>query len=428
MEVLLNKMHASTDATFRAQCLATLHKGLSGPFTRTAALSLSLVTGSWHVENQERKYTHVRARRNLENKCSDDIVNIFLKVVRENGIPLCKDFYRLKRRILEKTQNIATFRWSDRNAPVVLQPGVDESPTQFTWQETVSVVERGYESFCGEMKDMFQRLVKEQRIDVFARNGKKGGAYCTGVVPEVGPFILLNCTGTEQDIMTLAHESGHACHNMLAYQHGYLQFQPPLMLAETASIFGETIVFRDMLQHTHDTRKQLSMLVSHLDRIMNTVVRQCCFDLFEEKVHAARSQGELSVIQLDGLWMECIREFYGTEPSKQGDSPFDSYENAEHLWSIVSHFHEVPFYVHSYAFANLMVGALCNKWDTSTIHDFKDQYLKLLASGGTKTIEESFQEFGFFMTTPAFWNTALTTYIGSMLSRATCLANDLLGV
>lgn len=240
MEVLLSKMQSSNDAAFRAKCLKVLNDGLAGSVSCTATLSLSSVSGGWLIENKERKYTNLRSRRNLDNNCPDEVVNSLLGGVQEAGIPLCKRFYSLKKGILQKTQGLEKMRWSDRNAPIDIGGASNDN---ISWDSAVSIVQKGYHKFSPKMSELFMSMVNEKRIDVPASNGKKGGAYCAGVTPEVGPFQLLNFDGTKQDVATLAHESGHGCHDILAYQQGYLQYHPPLTLAETASIFGEMSKF-----------------------------------------------------------------------------------------------------------------------------------------------------------------------------------------
>lgn len=200
MALLLSKMQSSTDANFRAKCLKTLNDGLDGSVARTAALSLSAVAGGWLIENKERKYEALRSRRNLDNNCPDAVVDSLLDGVREAGVPLCKRFYALKKGILQKTQGLEKFRWSDRNAPIDLG-GISDD--KISWEKAVEMVETGYRKFSPTMSDMFMSMVDEKRIDVPASNGKKGGAYCAGVVPGIGPFQLLNFDGTKQDVATL---------------------------------------------------------------------------------------------------------------------------------------------------------------------------------------------------------------------------------
>lgn len=420
MEVLLSRMQSSPDADFRARCLRALNDGLDGPVTRVAALSLSAVSGSWLIENKERKYATLRSKRNLDNNCPDDVVQSLLDGVKSAGVPLCKRYYALKKQILRQTQGLETFRWSDRNAPIDF--GKEEGKEEkIGWDDAVSMVDRGYRKFSPRMADLFQGMVDDRRIDVPAVDGKKGGAYCAGVVPGVGPFQLLNFDGTKQDVATLAHESGHGCHDILAYKQGYLQYHPPLTLAETASIFGEMIVFRDLLGLASTSEERLTLLLSKIDDVVNSVVRQCSFDRFEELAHSARESGELSAEELDAFWMTVLTEYYGVSKADGGDSPFDSYDDADHLWSYVPHFHHVPFYVYSYAFADLVVGTLYASFQKEP-EGFEDRLIELLAAGGTKDFAEALKPFGLDPTNPSFWEDALTAHLGGLVEEAESLA------
>ena len=421
MEVLLSRMQSSNDAAFRAKCLQVLNEGLAGSVSRTAALSLSSVAGGWLIENKERKYTNLRSRRNLDNNCPDEVVDSLLVGVRSAGIPLCKRFYTLKKSILQKTQGLDKFCWSDRNAPIDIG-GV--SNDKISWDSAVAMVKKGYSQFSPKFAEMFMSMVDEKRIDVPAANGKKGGAYCAGVIPGIGPFQLLNFDGTKQDVATLAHESGHGVHDILAYQQGYLQYHPPLTLAETASIFGEMIVFRDLLAQSSSREEELTLLMSKIDDVVNSVVRQCSFDRFEELVHTAREKGELSADELDEYWMSALREYYGKEGDAGGDSPFDSYENTSHLWSYVPHFHHVPFYVYSYAFADLVVGTLYNNFLTNK-DGFEGRLLALLSAGGTKDFADALGPFGLDPTSSTFWTEALTAHLGELVNEAEKIAKEL---
>ncbi len=234
MEVLLSRLSSSKDSNVRAKCLKMLNDGLRDSIVRVAALSLSTVSGGWLIENKERDYATLRSRRNLDNNCPDNVVESLLKGVRSEGVLLCQRYYGLKKKILQATQGLEKFMWSDRNAPIDIGDGTG-GDEKITWESAVEMVERGYRKFSPHMADLFVGMVKEKRIDVPAVDHKKGGAYCSGVIPGVGPFQLLNFDGTKHDVATLAHESGHGCHDILAYKQGYLQYHPPLTLAETGT-------------------------------------------------------------------------------------------------------------------------------------------------------------------------------------------------
>ena len=196
MEVLLSKMSSSKDAEIRSKCMKLLNNGLDeSGITRIASLSLSSVSGSWYIENQERKYLGLRSRRNLSNNCPDNVVDSLLQAVRTKGVVYCKKYYTMKKNILKKTQNLESFTWSDRNAPIDFsklgsgsdndgngKEKKDDDDEKITWDNAVEMVERGYRKFSPHMADLFMNMVNEKRIDVPAVDHKKGGAYCAGVV------------------------------------------------------------------------------------------------------------------------------------------------------------------------------------------------------------------------------------------------------
>jgi oligoendopeptidase F len=413
MEVLLANMTSSKDASTRANCMRVLNDGLKS-FERVAALSLNMVAGSWHVENAERGFKELRSQRNLGNNVPDEVVDSLLGAVKTTGVDYCKRYYALKKSILKETQGLETFGWSDRNAAIDIGTASDT----YTWPEAVDIVRAGYEKFSPTMAGLFTQMVDEKRIDVPAANGKRGGAYCSSAYG-VGPFQLLNFTGTMRDVATLAHESGHGAHFMLSYKQGILQFHPPLTLAETASIFGEMIVFRDLLAKAPSDEDRLAMLMGKIDDIINSVVRQCGFDAFEEKVHSKRAAGTLTPDEMTKAWQESMVEYYGEE-----GEVFDSYENTSHLWTYVSHFHNVPFYVYSYAFADLVVGSLYGVYAEQP-EGFEEKLLDLLSAGGVKGFKEALEPFGLDPSSDTFWKDSLDAHLGSLMEEAEALSKKL---
>ena len=334
--------------------------------------------------------------------------------MRTTGVDYCKRYYLLKKAVLNKTQGLETFTWSDRNASI----DIGSSSDTYTWDEAVEIVREGYNKFSPTMAGLFTTMVDEKRIDVPAQNGKRGGAYCSSSYG-TGPFQLLNFTGTQRDVATLAHESGHGAHFMLSYEQGILQFHPPLTLAETASIFGEMIVFRDLLAKAPSDEDRLAMLMSKIDDIVNSVVRQCGFDAFEAKVHSKRAAGTLTPDEMTEAWQESMVEYYGEE-----GEVFDSYANTSHLWTYVSHFHNVPFYVYSYAFADLVVGSLYGVY-AKTPDGFEEKLLDLLRAGGVKGFKEALEPFGLDPSEKAFWKESIDAHLGSLMEEAEALSKKL---
>jgi pepF/M3 family oligoendopeptidase len=413
LETLLDYM-SDDDPDVRLAALTTLNKGLAD-HAEIAALSLSAVAGDWHINRTRRGYAELRSSRNASNKAPDAVVDALLSAIRTDGVALSKRYYTLKKGILQSTTAMTTFDWSSRNAKLSL----GGKSGKVTWAEAVDMVYHGYAKFSQTMADMFMQMVNEERIDVPTQPGKRGGAFCAGVTPEIGPFQLLNFNGTKNDVMTLAHESGHGCHDLFAYTQGTLQYHPGLTLAETASIFGEMIVFRDLLAKCATKEERLAMLMSKIDSIINSVVRQASFDRFEELFHTARKEGEVSAEDASTFWMQATREYYG----EAGDV-FDNYDNIENLWAYVGHFHHVPFYVYAYAFADLLVGALYLEY-TKQPQGFEQKLIDLLSAGGTKELDEALAPFGLDASSPTFWSDALQAHLGGLLAEAEALAKDI---
>lgn len=413
MEVLLAKLTSSKDAKVRAQCMKTLNDGLKD-FERICALSLNMAAGSWAIENKERGFKNLRSSRNLSNNLPDEVVDSLLAAVATTGVDYCKKYYTLKKQILKSTQGLETFAWSDRNASIDIGSAKDD----YTWEQAVDLVHQGYNKFSPTMANMFMDFVEQKRIDVPAQDGKRGGAYCSSAYGS-GPFQLLNFTNTARDVATLAHESGHAVHFVLSYPQGILQFHPPLTLAETASIFGEMIVFRDLLEKTPSDEDRLAMIMSKVDDIINSVVRQCSFDKFEEKVHTMRAKGTVTPEEMSKAWRECMVQYYGEE-----GEVFDSYENTSRLSNYVSHFHNVPFYVYAYAFGDLLVGSLYGAYMKQP-EGFEEKLLDLLRAGGTKEFVEAVEPFGLDPKSPTFWSDALHAHLGGLMAEAETLSKKL---
>eukprot|EP00922_Rhytidocystis_sp_ex-Travisia-forbesii_P022369 GHVS01032755.1.p1 GENE.GHVS01032755.1~~GHVS01032755.1.p1 ORF type:complete len:676 (+),score=94.39 GHVS01032755.1:222-2249(+) len=415
LEAVLNKLF-SKEQTVRRAALKCLNSGLKSNYiNRFSSLSLNMVAGSWHIEMKERNYKNLRSSRNVANRVPDVVVDALLAAVREHGVALSKRYYKLKKQVLMSTSGLKVFTWADRNAPINLGSESDV----YSWEEAQSIVREGYKKFSPRMADMFTKMIEEQRVDMPAVDGKRSGAFCHGVVPGVGPFQMNNYIGNKRDVATLAHESGHGCHDILAYKQGYLQYHPPLTLAETASIFGEMIVFRDLLGKASTREERLAMLMGKIDEVINSVVRQCSFDRFEELVHTARQQGQIGDDTFDQLWMQATKEYYGEE-----GEVIDKYEDMNSLWSYVSHFHVVPFYVYSYAFADLVVGSLYGVYKT-TPEGFEDKLLALLEAGSTKDFVTVLKPFGLNPSEPTFWERALKSHLGSLLDEAEQIAVEL---
>jgi oligoendopeptidase F len=401
---MIDIMSNDRDGERRAAAMAKVDGALSGPFAKYAARALSVECGAKAVEDRERKYPAAISERNLANQIPDEVVSALHATVTDDGGKLARRYYSLKARLLGR----AKLRWSDRNAPL---PYADNALVPYA--EAVKIVTDGYRSFSPTLSAAVEKVIAMNWIDAPQTAGKRSGAFNYSVA--VGPdkfatFVMLNYLGTHRDVQTLAHELGHAAHGLLAgAAQGPLMFRAPTAYAETASVFGEEIVFRSILAGLDsDPRTKLAYICAKIDESMNTVVRQIGFSNFEKKLHAAGAQ--LSADEIGALWLGSLRELYGA------DGEIFTYEHAGNLWSYVSHFHR-PFYCYGYAFGQLLTQSLYAAKDRLG-EKFEALYVDLLAAGGTKNASELLKPFGLDPARPDFWKNGLDAGVGALIAEA----------
>jgi oligoendopeptidase F len=317
-------------------------------------------------------------------------------------------------------------KWSDRNAPM---PFADTTVVPF--DKAMEIVLAAYGSFSPTLASLVKDFAATHRVDAPVAKGRRSGAYnCSLVLPGDIPtsFVFLNYLGSDNDVMTLAHELGHGVHGMLAgAAQGPLMAQAPIAYAETASVFGEMTTFnflKKQLQEKNDTKALLALIMGKIDANLNTVVRQIGFSNFERRLHGMDAQYQtwtepkkLSAEELDTIWLETLKEFYGN------DGEIFIYENTEHLWTYVSHFHR-PFYVYGYAFGELLTQSLYAQ--QSHFGDrFEPLYLELLRSGSTKNVMELLVPFELDPTKKDFWENGIRGGLEVLIQEAEHLATTL---
>jgi len=245
--------------------------------------------------------------------------------------------------------------------------------------------------------------------------GKRSGAFSHPAIPSVHPYILMNFTGKQRDVMTLAHELGHGIHQYLSRSQGLFNSDVPLTMAETASVFGEMLVFEHLLEALPSEEARLAALCTKLEDVMATVFRQAAMHRFEETVHSERRErGELSRERFSEVWMDTQHAMFG-----------DSVRLLDHYglwWSYIPHFVQSPGYVYAYAFGELMVFALIRKYREGT-SDFIPMYLELLESGGKAAPEDLLQPLGIDLADPGFWTQGLD-FLEDLIEEAEGLAHS----
>jgi len=253
------------------------------------------------------------------------------------------------------------------------------------------------------MAEIAAKFFDNPWIDAPVRSGKSPGAFAHPTVPSAHPYVLLNYQGRTRDVMTLAHELGHGVHQILAAPNGALMAPTPLTLAETASVFGEMLTFRLMLDKAKDPRTRRIMLASKVEDMLNTVVRQIAFYTFERKVHLERREGELTIERISELWMEVQAESLG--PAIRLGPGYEGY------WCYISHFIHSPFYVYAYAFGDCLVNSLYAVYENAAA-GFQEKYFAMLEAGGTKHYSELLAPFGLDARDPEFWSRGLGVISG----------------
>jgi oligoendopeptidase F len=349
-----------------------------------------------------RRFADPMAPRHLANETSPETVDALMTAVeRHHGT--VQRYYRLKARLL----GIEQLMDYDRYAPLFADlPGCD-------WPTARRLVQESYEAFSPKAGGVVREFFDRRWIDAELRPGKRGGAFSSSAVPSVHPYILMNYTDRLRDVMTLAHELGHGLHQYLARPVGYLQCDTPLTTAETASVFGEMLTFRRLLEVYPEPRTRLGLLCSKIEDSFATAFRQVVLTRFEQALHQARrEQGEQTVEQVNALWLAANRPMHGDVVRLTDDYGW--------WWLYIGHFIHVPFYCYAYAFGELLVLALVQKYRQEG-PAFVPLYLELLARGGSEAPHVLLGRLGVDVTDPAFWELGLRL-LGDMVSEAEELA------
>jgi oligoendopeptidase F len=307
-------------------------------------------------------------------------------------------YYHLKKKLL----GLDTLFDYDRYAPL---PHLPEE--KVTWPQCRDMVLRAFREFSPKMAEIASFFFDRGWIHAPLLDGKRGGAFAHPCVPEVHPYVLVNFTGNIRDVATVAHELGHGVHQYLAAAKGYYNSDTPLVVAETASVFAELLVFHSQLALLDSQEKRRAFTCQKLESIFATVFRQISMNRFEDRIHTSRRcHGELAPETMSSHWRATQEEMFGDSVSLT--------ENYDIWWSYIPHFLHTPGYVYSYAFGELLVLALYNLYKTQG-DDFVPRYEEMLAAGGSLSPYELVQPFGVDLNDPLFWQGGLAT-IDSLLS------------
>jgi oligoendopeptidase F len=351
-----------------------------------------------------RRFADPMAPRHLANEISPTVVDALMTAV-ERCQGTVHRYYRLKARLLGLDQLVDY----DRYAPVFSDlPSCD-------WPTSRQIVQESYRNFSPRAGAIVGEFFEKRWIDAALRPGKRGGAFSSSAVPSAHPYILMNFTERMRDVMTLAHELGHGVHQYLARGVGYLQCDTPLTTAEMASTFGEMLTFQTLLKRYPEPRVRLGLLCQKIEDGFATVFRQIVLTRFEQALHRARrEQGELTPETIDELWLAANRPMHGDVVRLTDDYAC--------WWLYIGHFIHSPFYCYAYAFGELLVLALVQKYRQEG-EAFVPRYLEMLSAGGSDAPHVLLRKLGVDVTDPSFWELGLKLLDG-MVSEAEELADS----
>lgn len=365
------------------------------PGLRTRAYIFNTLLADRRIEDDLRQHRSWISSWNLSNEASDESVQALVDaVVARYDIP--RRWYRLKAGVLG-LDRLADY---DRNASVA------ELDRHIEWSEATTIVRDAYASFSGDLASVVDRFLDEGWIDAPTRPGKRGGAFCAYTLPSHHPYVFLNYTATPNDVMTLAHELGHGLHGYLARDQGVFEQMTPLTLAETASVFGETVTFNRLLRETADPGERFALLAQNVEGSIATVFRQVSMNRFEDAVHThRRERGELSADDFAEHWSATQSDLFG--------DAMEISEGYRDWWSYIPHFIGTPGYVYAYAYGQLLALSVYAQYEARG-GDFVPQYLELLAAGGSRWPEELGRIVDCDLADPSFWNAGLDLVEGQV--------------
>ena len=363
---------------------------------RIFGMILNVISRDRYIEDNKRGFKRIVSSRNLDNDVEDEVVDALVKTVDEAMPQLTHRYYKWKAKQFGKSK----IDWWDRNAPLP-----QTSDRSIEWSEAKSIVLESFASFHPEIARLANLFFENNWIDADVRKGKASGAFAHPSIPSLHPYVLLNYQGKIRDVMTLAHELGHGVHQILAAKNGLLMSETPLTVAETASVFGEMLVFRKLLEESnHEQKKQL--LAGKIEDMLNTVARQIGFHQFEVKFHEARIKSELTPDEIGDIWMETQSHAVGPYVNLT--------EDYKVLWGYIPHFVHTPFYVYAYAFGDSLVNALWHAYQNTDKQSFSEKYIAMLSAGGTKSHNDLLKPFNLSAYDKSFWQKGINMISGLM--------------
>lgn len=342
------------------------------------------------IDDNLRKFKYPQQETLLEDELSKEVVDSMITSVSAR-YDLVERFYKAKKSVLKYKK---LYEW-DRYSPIFNLP-----ERKYTWKQACDIVLEVFSDFSPVFYDAAKLFIDNNWIDSQVSQSKRSGAYCSLGTPNKHPYILMNFTGEENDIRTLAHELGHGIHACLSRQNNMLEFHPSTPGAEIASVFAEMLLFEKLYRELDDPKQKIELLARKIQESFATIFRQTAFYLFESDVHAQRRNiGELGVEQVCELWQKRLQDSFGSSLTL---TPGHKY-----WWGYVQHFYIWYFYVYSYAFGEALTNALYVQYNESE-DEFKTKYIDALKAGGSKSIVALTKTMNLDISQKGFWNRGMS--------------------
>ncbi len=378
----LSRFVQGSDSKLRAKAYRELYR-VYGEAGTVLGQIYQTVARDWHNENISlRKFKDPISARNLSNDIPNEAVDVLLETARKNRI-IFQRYFKLKAKAL----GVKKLRRYDLYAPIA---GSDK---KYKYSKAAEMVLESFSAFDLKLGELAQRVFEDQHIDSEVRKGKRDGAFCWSVLPEMTPYVLLNYQGSARDAATMAHELGHAIHSMLAAHHSAFTFQSSLPLAETASTFGEMMFAEKLLAVEKNKSVRRDILFKQADDAYATIMRQAYFAMFEKQAHEM-IQNNASVDEISAAYMENLKEQFGDSIALSDEFKWE--------WVSIPHFYHTPFYVYAYAFGQLLVFSLYQQYKAEG-ESFKPKYFKILSAGGSEAPAKILEDAGINIRDPKFW-------------------------
>ncbi|MBV5277444.1 MAG: M3 family oligoendopeptidase [Campylobacteraceae bacterium] len=378
-EEILSKLQDSS-RDVRKKAASSFTKGLK-PHQPLLGYIFNMIKADLASECDLRGYKNAEQPRHMDNKITQKSVDALIKTA-EGSFDLVQGYYYKKAKLL----GLETLYEYDRYAPL------DDSKEVYDFESSKKIVLDAFKSFSPKFYDIAKKAFDEGWIDVLPKDRKRGGAFSHPATPNTHPYVLLNHTDTRRDLFTLAHELGHAIHQYLSSDVGYLGSDTPLTTSETASVFAEMLVF-DYIKNTLKDKEKLSLYASKIEDIFSTLYRQINFTTFERAVHS--HEGELDLNTFNKYWMQESKKMFGDSIKLSDDYKM--------WWSYIPHFIHSPFYCYAYSYGQLLVLALYGLYKQSDKEEFVKNYVSFLSAGGSQSPKELIKKFHFDIEDENFW-------------------------